>query len=92
MKRWVLTVLLQIDELISALFGGYANESISYRFALNAAGGGKWGCLFCRLMERVWPKHCDLSVPSKAQLLSRDQKLDVDNSTYREQRSRRKRR
>lgn len=70
MKRWLLTVLLQLDELASAAFGGYAHETISSRFSRDAASGGLAGCIFCRLIQIVWPNHCNLAV-SKGQQLAR---------------------
>jgi hypothetical protein len=70
MKRWLLTVLLQLDELVSAAFGGYAHETISSRFSRNASEGGLAGCIFCRLIQVVWADHCNLA-NSKAQQLVR---------------------
>lgn len=70
MKRWLLTVLLQLDELASAAFGGYAHETISFRFSRDAAAGGWAGCIFCNLIQIVWPDHCN-SANSKAQELAR---------------------
>lgn len=71
MKRWFLTVALMADELINAACGGYADETISYRLALNASKGGIAGCVFCRLIQVVVPGHCDLSKPTKASGLVR---------------------
>ena len=71
MIRWALTVLIELDEFVNALTGGYANETISRRMAFSAARGKFAGCLFCKLIEKIWPRHCDLSVPSKAEELSR---------------------
>ncbi|WP_065755168.1 hypothetical protein [Bradyrhizobium paxllaeri] len=71
MTRYVLTVLLAIDQLLNALLGGYADETISYRASIAAAEGRAWGCIFCKWIERWWPSHCDLEQPPKALKLSR---------------------
>ena len=61
MKRYVQTVLLMLDEFVNALFGGYAEETLSHRFALNASKGGLPGCLFCKVIGLIWPNHCNLA-------------------------------
>jgi len=71
MSRYVLTVLLALDQLGNALLGGYADETISYRAAVANAEGKIWGCCFCNLIERLMPDHCNLEMPSKALELSR---------------------
>jgi hypothetical protein len=75
MKKYLLTVLLMFDELINALFGGYADETISFRLALSNSKGGIPGCIFCTLIQIVWPNHCDLTKPPKASSLVRDPTL-----------------
>jgi len=69
--RYILTILLALDELINAIFGGYAGETISYRFAFNAQMGKISGCIFCKIIEYFLPDHCSLETPSKADRLSR---------------------
>lgn len=78
MKRWFLTVLLQLDTLVSALTGGYADETISYRFARAAAKGLAIGCIGCKIMEFFVPNHCDLNKPPKADALARPGGEQVD--------------
>jgi hypothetical protein len=75
MKAYLQTVLLMLDELVNAICGGYADETISYRLALNAKNGGRVGCLFCKLIQVIVPGHCDLSKPSKASKLARENDL-----------------
>jgi hypothetical protein len=69
--RYILTVLLALDQLVNALIGGYADETLSYRIAIAAQEGKQYGCVLCKLIELVIPGHCSLEKPSKAARLSR---------------------
>ena len=57
--RWLMTVLIQLDELANAILGGYAHETISMRMAFGARRGEAIGCLFCRVIQIILPRHCD---------------------------------
>ncbi len=72
--------LLALDQWLNALLGGYADETISFRASIAQAEGRKWGCVFCKIIERWWPRHCDLSLPSKSQLLSRGATYQIPQS------------
>lgn len=65
MKRYIITVGLMLDELLSALLGGYANETISHRMAVDAQEGRWVGCVFCKIIDWLDPGHCDLQQPDK---------------------------
>jgi hypothetical protein len=69
--QYVLTVLLGLDQLVNALFAGYADETISYRAAIANSEGKLWGCWFCNIIQKIIPDHCNLETPSKALKLSR---------------------
>ena len=69
--RYILTVLLGLDQLVNAIFGGYADETISYRLAMDSSQGKWYGCWFCYLIQKIIPNHCDLNTPSKADKLTR---------------------
>ena len=69
--RYFLRILLALDQLVNALTGGYADETISYRAALAQQDGEAWGCVLCRVVEVFIPNHCDLREISKAEKLSR---------------------
>lgn len=71
MKRYVMTVLIMLDQFGNALLGGYAEETISRRMAYAASDGRWYGCLFCRLIQIIAPRHCDLTVPLKTLLYTR---------------------
>lgn len=47
------------DELVSAITGGPANETVSRRVALAARDGKRWACWFCWFLSwAVQPDHC----------------------------------
>lgn len=64
-KRYWMTVLLMLDEMLNAVMGGYANETISHRMAVDAQEGKLVGCIFCRMIEWLDPGHCDLRYADK---------------------------
>lgn len=65
MTRYFMTLGLMLDELINAILGGYANETISHRMAVDAQEGRLVGCIFCKILEWLDPGHCRLDVPDK---------------------------
>lgn len=76
--RYVQTVLLAIDQLVNALTGGYADETISYRLAVYNAEGKWFGCWFCRVAQWLVFDHCSLTKPGKGSRLSRHGALKPD--------------
>ena len=58
LKRYFVTVLLMTDEWFNAPFGGYAEETISYRLAVNASKGGIVGRIACKMIQSVAPDDC----------------------------------
>lgn len=65
MKRYLMTVVLMFDEFINAVLGGYANETISHRMAVDWQEGKLVGCIFCRIFEWIDPGHCSLQFADK---------------------------
>ncbi len=51
-------VLVSLDQLINTLAGGDPDETISSRAAKAAARGRRWGCVLCRVLDRIDPGHC----------------------------------
>lgn len=60
-----MTVILMLDEFVNAILGGYANETISHRMAVDAMEGKPLGCIFCKVFEWFDPGHCDLEYADK---------------------------
>lgn len=48
----------------SAVFGGDGKTTISRRAGMAARRGERWGCVLCRVLDRVDPDHCERSVNS----------------------------
>ena len=57
--RYLLNLLILLDESANTLTGGSPNETISERAAKARKEGKKWGCVLCRWLDRINPGHCD---------------------------------
>jgi hypothetical protein len=62
--RYLLNWLVLLDEAANTLFGGSPNETISSRAAKARNAGRRWGCLLCRLLNKINPGHCDRALTS----------------------------
>lgn len=58
----VMRVLVAFDRLVNALLRGKDRETISSRAARARAEGKRWGCVLCRLLDRIECGHCDRSI------------------------------
>lgn len=57
--RYLLNILVSLDQFANVLLGGYPDETISSRAAKGAlAGDTKW-CLLCRLLDVFDRGHCE---------------------------------
>jgi hypothetical protein len=61
-KRYIIAVMIAFDVLCSALTGGHASETLSYRFAKARRDGGWVGCVMCRLLGHIQSGHCEKSL------------------------------
>lgn len=59
MRRWVINVLIAIDQLANAILRGRPVETISLRSAIARDRGKRWGCVMCKLLEAIVANHCD---------------------------------
>lgn len=59
-RAWRLAV--GYDQLANAAFGGDPDETISSRAAKARRHGRRWGCLLCRLLDKIDRDHCERSV------------------------------
>ncbi|WP_374353714.1 hypothetical protein [Chitinimonas sp.] len=46
------------DQALNAALGGSPDETLSSRANRARAEGRRWGCLLCRLLDRIQPNHC----------------------------------
>lgn len=59
-RAWRLAV--SYDQLANTAFGGHEDETISSRAYKAATRGRRWGCILCRLLDKIQPNHCRQSV------------------------------
>ena len=59
-RAWRLAV--SYDQLANTAFGGHEDETISSRAYKAATQGRRWGCVLCRLLDKIQPGHCKNSV------------------------------
>lgn len=55
-------VMLAHDQAANAAFGGSEDETISSRAGRAARRGDRWGCILCKLLDRIDPDHCEKSI------------------------------
>lgn len=63
-RRRFWRVMLAHDQAANAAFGGSEDETISSRAGRAARRGDRWGCVLCKLLDRVDPGHCEKSIGS----------------------------
>jgi len=57
-------VLVAQDQAANAAFGGSEDETISSRAGRAARRGDRWGCVLCKLLDRLDRGHCEKSIGS----------------------------
>lgn len=62
MKRYAWNLLIALDQFANTVMGGYPDETISSRAAKAARGGRRWGCLLCRMLDRIDRGHCEKNI------------------------------
>lgn len=58
-------IILGYDHLGNAVTGGEPAELISTRANRARKEGRRWGCILCRLLDKVDPGHCERSDTAK---------------------------
>lgn len=62
-KRWGLNVLKWLDVGLNVvLLASSRVETLSRRAGLARNDNKRWGCVLCRLLDRIHPGHCDRAV------------------------------
>ena len=62
MKDYFLRILISIDQLANTILGGNEDETISSRAAKSKLSGKKWGCVLCKLLNKIDKNHCEKSI------------------------------
>lgn len=66
MNRFLLNVLVWIDEGLNTLTLGSPDETVSSRAAKSRDKGQLFGCVLCRLLDWIKPGHCTESLQPSA--------------------------
>lgn len=56
-----LRILVGLDCATSATFGGDGHTTISRRAYLAEKAGKRWGCVLCKILDRIQENHCENS-------------------------------
>jgi hypothetical protein len=56
-RAW--TIALGFDRVSNAMTGGIDGEYLSARAARVCKEERRWGCVLCRLLDKLDPGHCD---------------------------------
>ena len=59
---YVLRVLIALDQLLNALFGGDEDETMSSRLAKDRLRGRTIGCVLCAILDAIDRDHCARSL------------------------------
>lgn len=62
--RYLLNLLVLLDQAGNTLTGGSPNETISERAAKARNEGKEWGCVLCKFLGWINPGHCDNALTS----------------------------
>lgn len=62
MKDYFLRILISIDQLANTILGGNEDETISSRAAKAKLQGKRWGCVLCKLLDKIDKNHCEKSI------------------------------
>ena len=55
-RAWRLAI--SYDQLANTAFGGSEDETISSRANRARTEGRRWGCVLCRLLDKIKKNHC----------------------------------
>ena len=59
MKRYLINLVISIDQLVNTILGGYPDETMSSRMGKHLVKKDCRLCKFiCRLLNKIDPNHC----------------------------------
>lgn len=62
MKNYLMNLLISLDQLGNTILGGLPDETISSRAAKAKLQGKRWGCVLCKLLDKLDKNHCEKSI------------------------------
>jgi hypothetical protein len=60
--KYIMNLLVSLDQFVNTVAGGDPDETISSRAAKAEAEGKRWGCILCGLLNRIQKDHCKRSL------------------------------
>lgn len=60
--RYFLNIAIWLDQGVNTLTGGDPDETVTSRAAKAARRGHRWGCVLCRLLDKIHRGHCERGV------------------------------
>lgn len=60
--RYVWNLLIALDQLLNTLLVGNPDETLSSRAYKASLKGKAWGCILCKLLDKIDKNHCAESV------------------------------
>ncbi len=58
MKDYFWRIAVSLDQLVNTIFNGSEDETISSRAAKAQIRGKKWGCVLCKILDKIDKDHC----------------------------------
>lgn len=55
-------IAIAFDQVVNASFKGNPDETASSRAGRAARKGDRWGCILCKLLDKLDPDHCEKSI------------------------------
>jgi hypothetical protein len=62
MKKFLINLLIILDEFANTLALGSPDETISSRAAKAQVEGKRWGCVLCKFLDWLQKDHCKTSL------------------------------
>ncbi|ALF01681.1 hypothetical protein CPT_Percy47 [Caulobacter phage Percy] len=60
--RYFWNLLIALDQLLNTLLAGNPDETLSSRAYKASLKGKAWGCILCKLLDKIDKNHCAESV------------------------------
>lgn len=58
LKQYIVNILIALDQVVNAIFGGDPKETISSRADKAMREGKAWGCILCKFLSKIQKDHC----------------------------------
>lgn len=60
--KYIFNILIALDQLLNAIFGGDPDETMSSRLGKDRDRGRIVGCVLCKILDIFDPDHCTKSI------------------------------